>query len=131
MDSATDVAAGYLQKRKGKYMAQVLEKVEEGYIALLADEHSGAVDDYRYRLASTDRAVSRTAFEDVIVPLLPAGAGAVIQDVKGLVRARMNALCVDAVDLFKLEGEARINGAAQELRDRLHPEGRPQGVRIT
>lgn len=63
------------------------------------------------------------AFEQNIEPHLPATAAGAAQDFKGLVRARMNALHVDAVDIFTLDG-AR-NGVAQELRDALSPTGRP------
>lgn len=87
MDKAT-----WIHKRKGKYMAQVLEK-----------------------------------FETDIEPLLNgAGDGPAVQDFKGLVRARMNALATDCVDLMALGDAAMVqNVAAQDVRDRLHPEGRP------
>jgi hypothetical protein len=70
----------YVQKRKGKYMAQVLE-----------------------------------SFEEELEPHLEDYPGAV-QDFKGLVRARMNALAKDAVEIMSLrEGDAQ-NGLGLELR---------------
>lgn len=81
--------AGLIQRRKARYMAQMLE-----------------------------------GFEQTIQPLLPDTAGGAVQDFKGLVRARINALATDAVELIELDGTER-NGAAIELRDRLHAEGRP------
>lgn len=65
-------------------------------------------------------------FETHIEPHLPQDAAGAVQDFKGLVRARMNALAVDCVDLMALERRAmEQNGAAQDLRDRLSPTGRP------
>ena len=81
--------AQYVHKRKGKYMAQVLE-----------------------------------AFERDIEPNLPSGMEGETQSFKGLVRARINALASDSVDIMALDGSVP-NGAAQDLRDRLHPTGRP------
>lgn len=83
MDLAT-----YIHRRKGRYMAQVLER-----------------------------------FEEVLEPALKgAGLNGEIQDFKGLVRARMNALATDAVDVME-PGEQVQNGVALELRDRLSPTG--------
>jgi hypothetical protein len=53
---------------------------------------------------------------------VPEALAGEVQNFKGLVRARMNALALDAVDIFTL-GER--NGLAQEQLDRLHPTGRP------
>lgn len=61
-------------------------------------------------------------FEKSIEPHLPETARKAKEDFKALVRMRLNALAVDACDAI---GEQEINGAAQDLRDRLHPEGRP------
>lgn len=63
------------------------------------------------------------AFETHIEPHLPPEAAGAVQDFKGLVRARMNAVAVDAVEIFELDG-AR-NGVALDLRDALSPTGRP------
>lgn len=72
-------------------------------------------------------------FERSVEPHLNLNDPAVIGGVnefKALVRMRLNALAVDAVDALKatLEGKS-INQAGQDLRDRLHPEGRPQPTR--
>jgi hypothetical protein len=51
---------------------------------------------------------------------------------KGLVRAKMNALAVDAIDVMNLRDGEAINGYALETTDRLYPHGRPhsaQGAR--
>lgn len=68
-------------------------------------------------------------FEQRVEPHLDLKNPQVNQDVKAfkaLVRMRVNALAVDAKDALKaaLSGES-INQAGQDLRDRLHPEGRP------
>ena len=64
------------------------------------------------------------AFEERIEPHLPESEAGAVQDFKGLVRARMNALATDASDILSL-GEGVQNGLAQDVRDRLHPTGRP------
>jgi len=65
-------------------------------------------------------------FEQHIEPSLPPDAAGNVQDFKGLVRARMNALAVDALEIMALEDRAMaVNGAAQELRESLSPTGRP------
>lgn len=78
--------AGYVHKRKRKYMAQILEH-----------------------------------FEQHIAPHLPPEAAGDVHDFKGLVRARVNALAVDSVDVMGYEQ----NGVALEVRDRMSPIGRP------
>lgn len=64
-------------------------------------------------------------FEQVIEPHLSSEAAGAIQDHKGLVRARMNALATDASEIMALGEDTAQNGLAIEIRDRLHPEGRP------
>jgi hypothetical protein len=44
---------------------------------------------------------------------------------KGLVRAKMNALAVDAIDVMNLPLDEEINGYALETTDRLFPTGGP------
>lgn len=81
----------YVQKRRGRYLAQILE-----------------------------------SFEQRIEPHLPPEASGDVQDFKGLVRARVNALAVDCTDLMSLEERAmQLNGVGQEVRDRLDTTGRP------
>lgn len=65
-----------------------------------------------------------TAFEELIEPLLPKDKDTEkkTQDFKALTRARVKALAVDACDVL---GDDELNGVALDLRDRLHPEGRP------
>lgn len=61
-------------------------------------------------------------FEERIEPQV-ADADAVA-DFKGLVRAKMNALAVDAIDVMNLAGSEEINGYAIDTTDRLFPNGR-------
>jgi hypothetical protein len=66
------------------------------------------------------------AFEQNIEPHLSPEANGDVQDFKGLVRARVNALAVDAAEIMDLEDRAIVqNGAADDLRHRLSPTGRP------
>lgn len=81
--------AHYVNKRRGKYLAQTLEHFETHIEPLLAGAPGGA---------------------------------AAVQDFKGLVRARFQALATDAVEIMSLDG---INGVAIEMRDALSPTGRP------
>lgn len=62
-------------------------------------------------------------FEHNIEPHLPREAAGAVQDFKGLVRARMNALATDAVEILTLDTVP--NGVAQEIRAALSPTGRP------
>lgn len=63
-------------------------------------------------------------FENLIEPYLPTNAAGDAQAFKGIVRQRLTALANDAADAAQLAG-GEINGAAQEVRDRLSPVGRP------
>jgi hypothetical protein len=63
------------------------------------------------------------AFEEQIEPHLPEAVNAKRQSFKGLVRARINALATDAVDLMSLGEQQEQNGLGLELRDQLHPTG--------
>ena len=81
----------WIQKRRGKYLAQVLEHFERHIEHHLPDAAAGDVDDF-----------------------------------KGLVRARMNALATDCVDLMELGARAeQRNLLGDEIRDALHPTGHP------
>lgn len=64
-------------------------------------------------------------FERTIEPLLPESDQnrKKIEDFKALTRMRLNALAVDACDV--MDGEVEINGAGQDVRDKLHHGGRP------
>lgn len=62
------------------------------------------------------------AFEEQIEPFLSDDANAARQNFKGLVRARINALATDAVDLMSLDGQEQ-NGFGLDLRDQLDPTG--------
>jgi molybdopterin synthase catalytic subunit len=83
-------------------------------------------DDYVQRQRKRYLAQVLEHFEQHIETHLPPDAAGAVQDFKGLVRARMNALAVDALEIMALEDRAMaVNGAAQELRESLSPTGRP------
>lgn len=63
-------------------------------------------------------------FERTIEPLVPAD---ISTEFKALVRRKMGALTKDATDLLELDGE--MNGIAQDMKDRLHPDGVRPSVR--
>lgn len=65
-------------------------------------------------------------FERTIEPLIPPKAAA---EFKALARRKLNALAVDAIDLMSL-GDMAINGAAQDIRDRISPDGAAQLPRV-
>lgn len=70
------------------------------------------------------------AFEEAIEPLVNNPES--VADFKGLVRAKMNALAVDSIEVMNLRPDEAINGYALETTDRLYPHGRPhsaQGAR--
>lgn len=66
-----------------------------------------------------------TAFEKQVEARLPSDdqTKREIESFKALVRMRLNALAVDACDV--MDGEVEINGAGQDVRDKLHHGGRP------
>lgn len=87
--------AALVDKRRRKYLAQLLE-----------------------------------AFEELVEPQTTNRES--VDTFKGLVRAKMNALAVDAIDVMNLRDDEAINGYALETTDRLYPHGRPhsaQGAR--
>jgi hypothetical protein len=86
--------AALINKRRRKYLAQLLE-----------------------------------AFEALVEPHVSDRES--IDTFKGLTRAKMNALAVDATDIMNLSDGEAINGYALETTDRLYPHGRPsaQGAR--
>lgn len=106
-------------------MAQVLEAVEEVHVAALDDAHPDAVRAYReQRMLTTsnkeaERTAGRRAFAEHIEPLLEARVVAKLRELKELVRAKMNAVAVDAIDIFSLDPDEELNGAALDFRDRL------------
>jgi hypothetical protein len=87
-------------------------------------------EEYVRRRRGRYMAQTLEAFENNIEHKLPPEvrrelAGA-IQDFKALVRARLNAIAEDYIELMKLEDEGRIqNLLAAEQRDALHLTGRP------
>jgi hypothetical protein len=87
--------AALVNKRRKKYLAQLLE-----------------------------------AFEELVEPQTTNRES--VDEFKGLVRAKMNALAVDAIDVMSLQDGEEINGLAIQTTDRLYPHGRPhsaQGAR--
>lgn len=65
-------------------------------------------------------------FEKSIEPHVPAPAA---QKFKSEVRRKVNALAVDACDVMNLDSNTVINGAAQDVRDRLFADGAAQKPR--
>lgn len=47
------------------------------------------------------------------------------EDFKGIVRRKLHALALDSIEFMSLKEGEEVNLAAIELRDRMHPEGRP------
>jgi hypothetical protein len=86
--------AALVDKRRRKYLAQLLEAYEE------------LVEPQTTNRESSDK-------------------------FKGLVRAKMNALAIDATELLNLRDGEEINGLAITMTDRLYPNGRhsAQGAR--
>ena len=62
-------------------------------------------------------------FEKSIEPHVPEQAA---QKFKSEVRRKVNALAVDACDIMNLDENTVINGAAQDVRDRLFVDGESQ-----
>lgn len=50
---------------------------------------------------------------------------------KAEVRRKVNALAVDALDVMRLEPDMQINGAGQDVRDRIFADGAAQRGRTT
>jgi hypothetical protein len=65
------------------------------------------------------------AFEQLIEPHVAQAAPSDVDDFKGLLRAKFNALATDAADVMNLTDTA-LNGYAIDLTDRLYPNGRPR-----
>lgn len=116
--------AAYVHQRKGKYMAQALEALEEMVVDGLGAEQAAEVRAYR---DARDRPANpdKRAFQRHIEPLLPADVVRSLTDFKALVRARFNALATDAVEIMSLSDAGGLNGVALEMRDALSPVGRP------
>lgn len=80
----------------------------------------GKISELIQRRRGRYMAQTLTAFEERIQPLLGPEANGAVQDFKGLVRERFDALAADADELIGLLGEGvEVNGAAQRLRDRV------------
>lgn len=61
-------------------------------------------------------------FERIVEPLIPRDRA---EEFKGIVRRKLNALAVDAIDAIEAiqRGEV-VSDVGQELRDQLHPDSR-------
>jgi hypothetical protein len=97
-------------------MAQVLDAVEETIAALLPSTPARDEAVERYRAT---RRTDRDAFETHIAPMLEHEQLTVVRDTKALIRARVNAVATDAIDVFSLREGEELNGAAIELRDSI------------
>lgn len=117
----------YLQQRKGKYMAQALEALEDMVCEQLpaSPESVAAVEAYREARGRPYPDKDPRAFQAHVEPLLPSATVKALHDFKGLLRARFNALAQDAKDLVSLSDAGAINGVALAQRDALSAIGRP------
>jgi hypothetical protein len=88
----------------------------------MAETGDGGRDAYVHRRKGRYMAQTLEAFEESIEPLIPAS---VAEQFKVLVRRKMNALAADVIELIELEDKA-INGAAQDIKDRLFADGAAQ-----
>lgn len=77
-------------------------------------------DEYVHRRKKRYMAQVLESFEEKLEPALKdQGLDGEVQSFKGMVRARMNALATDAVEVFSLDPDASQNGLALEVRDHL------------
>jgi hypothetical protein len=78
--------------------------------------------EYVHRRKNRYMAKILAKFEEEIEPLLRAqGKDQEIEDFKGYVRQKMNALAIDASEIIELKPGETLNWAAVELRDRVKP----------
>lgn len=86
----------------------------------------GVVEEHVYGRSKRYMAQVLEEFETSIEPLLGREAAGSVQNFKGLVRARFNALAKDANEAFTLANAGiAINEAGQQVRDQLSAVGRP------
>lgn len=90
----------YVETRRKRYLAQTLEEFENTVEKLL------------------DQAAPH------LPPALRIELSAAVETHKATVRRKIQALATDCADLMA-HSDTAFNGFAQEMRDRLHPEGRP------
>lgn len=62
-------------------------------------------------------------FEKSIEPHVPAPAA---EKFKSEVRRKVNALAVDACDVMNIDQNTLLNGAGQDVKDRVFPDGESQ-----
>lgn len=61
-------------------------------------------------------------FEAKVEPHLPTDTA---QNFKSMIRRKLHALAIDAIEIAQLAPGEEMNGVVVELRDHLHVEGRP------
>lgn len=88
----------------------------------MAETGDGSRGAYVHRRKGRYMAQTLEEFEKHIEPLVPAE---VASHFKALVRRKMNALAADVIELIELEDKAK-NGVAQDIADRLWPDGDPR-----
>lgn len=77
--------------------------------------------EYVHRRKSRYMAKILAKFEELCEPSLRAqGKDQEIEDFKGYVRQKMNALAIDASEIIELKPGETLNWAAVELRDRVN-----------
>jgi hypothetical protein len=78
--------------------------------------------EYVHRRKNRYMAKILAKFEESVEPVLRAqGKDQEIEDFKGYVRQKMNALAIDASEIIELKPGEVLNWAAVELRDQLTP----------
>lgn len=68
-------------------------------------------------------------FEKNLVPLIPTEHGPAVDQFKSTVRKKLSAFAVDLTDVLELDKDGELNGYAIQIRDRVHPGGRPRTPR--
>jgi hypothetical protein len=77
--------------------------------------------EYVHRRKNRYMAKILAKFEETVEPVLRAeGKDQEIEDFKGYVRQKMNALAIDASEIIELKPGETLNWAAVELRDRVN-----------
>ena len=88
----------------------------------MAETGDGGRGPWVHRRKGRYMAQTLEVFEERVEPLLPAE---VAKEFKALVRQKLNAFAADVVELLELNDKAK-NGVAQDIADRLWPNGDPR-----
>lgn len=91
----------------------------------MADTGNGSRQDWVDRRAGKYMAQTLEEFERLIEPLIPKDQA---HDFKGTVRRKFNAYAADMKELIELEDRATKNELAQEIVERIFPDGVPTSL---